>query len=63
MASVGIAGEVCVVLEQIDLAANTFLLESLFCLDHQFFEDSFSCLVLTYEIPNAVAFGSRVLGV
>lgn len=61
MAAIGISREIRVVFEQMNRPANSFLMQTLLCLDHQFLEDALSSLILGNEIGDSVALSCCVL--
>jgi hypothetical protein len=63
VATVGVAGGVGVVLEQVDLAADALLAETLLGAAHQPFEDALPGLVVHDQLGDRVALGGGVLGV
>ena len=63
VAAVGVAGGVGVVLEQVDLAADALLAQTLLRAAHEALEDPLPRLVVDDEVLDRVALGGGVLGV
>jgi hypothetical protein len=63
VAAVGVARRVGVVLEQVDVAADALLGETLLGAGQQALEDALAGLVVNDELVDRVALGRRVLGV
>src|SRR5262249_32486263 len=61
--SVGVAGRVGVVLEEVDLAADAFLTQALLGAANQALEVPLPCLVVHDQVGDGVTLGRRVLGV
>ena len=63
VAAVGVAGRVGVVLEQVDVAGDAFLVQPPLGVDQQALEDPLPGLVVRDEVHEVVALGRRVLRV
>ena len=63
VASVGVAGRVGVVLEQVDVARDPLLVQPAFGVHQQAFEDALAGLVVGDQFGHVVALGSGVLRV
>jgi len=63
VAAVGVARRVGVVLEQVDIAADTLVGQPLLGIDEQVFEHSLAGAVVGDQLCQAVAFGGGVFGV
>ena len=61
MAAVGVAGGVGVVLEQVDVAGDPFLVEALLGVEEQTLEDPLPRLVVGDQLDDVVALGGGVL--
>ena len=63
VAAVGVAGRVGVVLEQVDVAGDAFLVQPPLGVDEQALEDPLPGLVVRHQVDEVVALGRRVLRV
>src|SRR5450755_3303251 len=61
--SVGVAGRVGVVLEQVDVAGNAFFAQPTFGVDEQTFEGALAGLVVDHQVDDVVALRCRVFRV
>ena len=60
--SVGVAGRIGVVLEEVDVAGDALFAQPAFGVDQQTFEGALAGLVVHHQVDDVVAFGRRVFG-
>lgn len=60
VAAVGVAGRVRVVLEEVDVARDSFLVQASFGVHQESFENALACFVVRDQFGHIVTFGCRV---
>ncbi len=60
VAAVRVARRVGVVLEEIDVARDSLLVQAAFGVDEQTFENALACFVVSDQLGHVVAFGSCI---